>query len=132
TELVSLGNGGYEPTGAQRNMDISADGRYVLFTSDDAVLTGTSHGIPGLFVRDRTAATTTRVDVSTAGDAGNDGTYQATISPNGRYVAFPSTSTNLDGTDQPLCQNGTRNCLDVFVHDRDPNGTGSFDQPGTT
>jgi Tol biopolymer transport system component len=54
---------------------------------------------------------TERVSVSTAGVPGNRGGYDPSISADGRFVAFLSTSTNLVPGD-------TNDWSDVFVHDR--------------
>jgi Tol biopolymer transport system component len=57
------------------------------------------------------AQTTERVSVDSLGVEGNDSSYSASISADGRYVAFPSWADNL----VPGDSNGSR---DVFVHDR--------------
>ncbi len=56
-------------------------------------------------------ATTRRVSVSTAGTAGNGGSYSPSLSAGGRYVAFESAASNLVGGDS----NGV---YDVFLRDR--------------
>jgi Tol biopolymer transport system component len=91
--------------------DISADGRYVVFTSDipNLVQADTNHK-GDVFVRDLMTNTTTRVSVSTAGHQGNGISDRPSISANGRYVAFDSGASNLvpgDSNDQS----------DVFVRD---------------
>jgi len=59
------GIGGFDCGGTPA---ISADGRYVAFASDASELVhGDANGDVDVFVRDRVAATTTRVSVSTAG-----------------------------------------------------------------
>ena len=111
TELISTPATGFSFNSAP-NVDISADGRYVLFRSDDPLFTGAGSGIPGLFVRDRQLGTTTRVDLSTSGDPANSSaTFGLSISPNGRYVGF-SSQANLDGA-----ATSCSSCLSVYVRD---------------
>jgi Tol biopolymer transport system component len=55
---------------------------------------------------------TERVSVDSAGNQGNDASGGGAITPDGRYVAFSSSASNLVEGDT----NGT---YDIFVHDRD-------------
>jgi Tol biopolymer transport system component len=104
-------------TGAQANDNsflpaISADGRYVLFDSSATNLVpGHTDSKGGVFVRDRKAGTTSRVDVSSTGAQGNNDGFGGAMSPDGRYVAFISFATNLVPGD-------TNGVSDVFVRDR--------------
>ncbi len=73
-----------------------------------------------VFVHDRLASTTGRttlVSRHSSGPYGNDHSPDASISGDGRYVAFESLATNLASGD-------TNNALDVFVHDRLASTTG--------
>jgi Tol biopolymer transport system component len=54
---------------------------------------------------------TTRVSVATGGGQANSGSFDPSISADGRYVAFVSAATNLVSGD-------TNNFQDIFVHDR--------------
>lgn len=111
TELISTPATGLSFNSAP-NVDISADGRYVLFRSDDPLFTNVSSGIPGLFVRDRQTQNTTRVDLSASGDPANSSqTFGASISPNGQYVGFASAA-NLDSA-----PTSCSSCLSVYVRD---------------
>ncbi|MDQ1535490.1 MAG: hypothetical protein QOF28_3251 [Actinomycetota bacterium] len=91
---------------------ISASGRYVAFDSGATNLV--PNDINGLnsdiFVRDTVAGTTARVSVDSAEVQGNDGSYDAAISADGRYVTFYSGATNLVAGD-------TNGFSDVFVRD---------------
>jgi uncharacterized repeat protein (TIGR01451 family) len=93
---------------------ISADGRYVAFTSyaNNLVAGDTNYGFEP-FVHDRKTGKTTRVNISSEGEQGNGDSADSAIaiSAGGRYVAFSSFSNNLVAGDS----NGM---LDVFVHDR--------------
>ena len=105
----------YEPS-------ISGDGRFVAYESDSTTaVPNDTNGYRDIFVRDRQAATTERVNVSstgaqavTVGPSVSVGTSShGSISRDGRYVAFDSCATNLDPADAlPF------NFQDVFVRDR--------------
>jgi len=83
------------------NQVISANGRYVVFTSSASnLVSGDTNGLPDVFLRDLLNNTTTRIDVSTSGVEANGNISDSTgdkvaISSTGRYVAFTSTATNL-------------------------------------
>ncbi len=113
-ERVSVADG----TGAQGNaqsseVSISADGRYVAFTSYASVLVaGDDPFTPDVYVRDRQTGTTERVSSGAAGTQADGPSHSPSMSPDGRYVAFVSKATNL----QPrLDVNGM---FDVYVRDR--------------
>jgi len=114
TELVSL-DGSVQRTKASANPAISADGRFVAFESN----TGNRSDI---FVRDRLNGTTTRVSVDSDGNPGSSNSRNAAISADGRFVAFQSFASLT-----PEDNNGH---IDIYVHDRDADGNGVFDQPG--
>ena len=114
TERVSLTTLGGQATDLSAGSSISGDGRYVAFMSvAPNLVPGDTNSVGDVFVRDRTAATTERVSVDTAGAQGNAGSgyFGIAISADGRHVAFASEATNLVGVDA----NGY---IDVFVHDR--------------
>lgn len=94
---------------------ISADGRYVVFTSRASNLVKRdTNGRQDVFVRDRKKGTTERVSVSSREAQGNrrSGDAEAVgISATGRYVVFGSHASNLIRTD-------TNRREDVFVRDR--------------
>lgn len=78
---------------------LSADGRLAVYYSD-----------AGILLKNLASGALTRVDTSAGGVVGNLGVSEATISANGRYVAFASRSSNLAGSDA----NGSN---DIFVKD---------------
>lgn len=96
---------------------ISADGQFVAFASAASnLVTGDTNGAVDIFVRDRTAGTTTRVSVSSGGVQGNGASTAPSISGDGRFVAFVSEANNLvvgDTNGQP----------DIFIYDRDQHVT---------
>ncbi len=89
---------------------ISADGSRIAFESMGSMGLSDAGGFSDIFVRDRTAGTTTRVSKSTGGAQSDGASAAAAISGDGRYVAFHSTGTNLVSGD--LDDN-----TEVFLHD---------------
>jgi archaellum component FlaF (FlaF/FlaG flagellin family) len=114
TERVSISSTGGQSdqiSGRIGRPALSFDGRYVAFDSlADNLVPGDTNGVDDVFVRDRTAGTTTRVSVSSAGVQGNGASGWASVSADGRYVAFQSDATSLVPGD-------TNSATDVFVHD---------------
>ncbi len=114
TTRVSVHTAGHEPNGPSILAAISADGRFVAFTSDATNLVdGDVNGVRDVFVHDRSNGTTTRVSVASSGAAGNghSGRTGVAISSDGRFVAFDSEASTLVPGD-------TNGYSDVFVHDR--------------
>ena len=103
---------------------ISADGRHVAFYSDSSNLVpGDTNLVRDIFVHDTMTGAITRVSVSSSGAQANDKSSRASISADVRYVAYYSDATNLVPGDTNLAR-------DAFVHDRDADGDGVFDEPG--
>ena len=112
TTRVSLDSIGNEANAPSYGPSISADGRYVAFQSSaDNLVTGDTNGVMDVFVHDRQTGTTTRVNLDSAGNEGNALSYAASISADGRYVAFESNADNLVAGD-------TNGVADIFVRDR--------------
>jgi Tol biopolymer transport system component len=112
TTRVSVSSAGAEGNNDSFFPAISANGRFVAFASiaSNLVRGDTNHRLD-VFVRDRKRGKTTRVSVNSAGAEADDGSvWRPAISPDGRFVAFESASTNLVLDDH----NGIR---DVFVRD---------------
>jgi len=101
TTLVSVDSAGNPGNSGSGSPSISGDGRFVAFTSDASNLvpgdTNSEPGIVGtdIFVRDTLTNTTTRVSVDSAGTQGNSYSSSPSISADGRFVAFDSSSSNL-------------------------------------
>jgi VCBS repeat-containing protein len=94
--------------------EISGDGRYILFISSAAdLVAGDSNGQPDVFLYDRLTGKTTLVSANVAGIEGNgDSEWGASISYDGKIIAFGSQATNLaTGTDT----NGSHS--DIFIVD---------------
>jgi Tol biopolymer transport system component len=112
TRLVSASSTGVQGNGSSINPSISADGRYVAFESDASNLTAAdANGTRDVFVRDRFRRVTRLISTSSSEEQALDASFAASISGDGRFVAFESFASNLVGSDA----NGVR---DVFVRDR--------------
>ena len=114
---------------------ISADGRYVVFSTNQLIDAGDTNSKLDIYVKDMKTGAITRVSVASDGTMGNDAltppggatpnsnTAGAAISADGRFVVFHSTFSNLVAGD-------TNSVLDVFIHDRDADENGTFDETG--
>jgi len=98
TTQVNVSTGGV-PANAVPSSDISvsANGRYVVFVSTaDNLVPGDGNGVSDVFLRDRVAATTERISVSSAEVEGNAASAGGVaVSGDGRFVVFESVATNL-------------------------------------
>jgi archaellum component FlaF (FlaF/FlaG flagellin family) len=95
---------------------ISADGRYVAFSSDATDLVpGDTNGMRDVFVRDQLTNEIERVSIADDEQQGQWGGEGASISADGRFVTFESSS---QLTNDPL--SGTQN---IFVRDRNAGTT---------
>lgn len=91
TSLVSVTVDGSPAAGMSGRPSISADGRFVAFSSSATNLVrDDGNGVSDIFVRDRQNGITTRVSVDSAGVEGNGASGNPSISGDGRYVVFES------------------------------------------
>jgi RHS repeat-associated protein len=92
---------------------LSADGRYVLFETPADNLVPQNAGVQGtnVYLRDRQLGTTVAVTLSANGLLATGGA-SATMTPDGRYVAFVSSETDLVAG-----VNDTNGTSDVFLRD---------------
>jgi Tol biopolymer transport system component len=123
TTRVSVNSeGGQAVEGTSERPAISDDGRWIAYSSSTSNLVpedtniclgGTS--VPGtcpdIFVHDRQTGVTARVSVDSAGNQSDSWSFDPTISPEGRFVAWRSTASNLVPGD-------VNRSVDMFVHDR--------------
>jgi Tol biopolymer transport system component len=95
--LVSADTNGLPAAGVSADASVSADGRYVAFSSSAANLVpGDANNLPDVFVRDMQTGTTTLVSVITGGQSsGNGASVSPVISGDGRFVLFRSLAQNL-------------------------------------
>jgi Tol biopolymer transport system component len=108
---ASVATGGFEADWDSTHPAVSADGRYIAFTSGAFNLVpGGTPDVTDVYLRDRVTQQTTCVSVATAGTRGNAGSDSPSISADGRYIAFRSYASNLIPTD-------TNSVEDVFLRD---------------
>ncbi len=136
TVRVSVDSNGIQVNNGSTASAVSQDGRYIAFQSvDNNLVAGDTNGTIDIFVHDRDTdedgvfdevgnIETVRVSVASDGSQALGGnSTMPTISLNGRFVAFQSVATNLVAGD-------TNGSTDVFVHDRDTDEDGVFDEDG--
>ena len=90
--------GGVDANGASYSRDVSADGRYVVYFSNASNLIAPgldTGGLGDIFRYDRQTGTTVRVSEAFGGGSPNGYSNDASISADGRFVAFESSATNL-------------------------------------
>jgi Tol biopolymer transport system component len=101
--------------GASFAPSVSADGRYVAFTSNATLDDGEARSPPGrpiasVYVRDMWLGVTERVSVCPGGMPPDGSSSDPAMSRDGRYVAFVSEATNLVAGDR-------NRSADVFLRD---------------
>jgi Tol biopolymer transport system component len=120
TTRVSVDSRGEQGDDSSIMASISADGRFVAFTSwatnfiSPEKAHGSTSNITQVFIHDRQTGETTLASVNSAGIPGDSSSDYASISADGRLVAFHSYARNFDHrrrVDWPIGD-------DVFVHDR--------------
>ena len=99
TERSSVDSSGAQATGASSSVSLSADGRFVVFTSDAANLVANDRNLSSdLFVRDRLTGVTSLVSTDANGNQADDASFtfsREAISDDGRFVGFTSDASNL-------------------------------------
>lgn len=80
----------------QSHTGLSGDARYVVFSTYESLLPGDTNGESDTYLFDRTTRQFELVSVSDGGMPGNDRSFGAAISADGRYVAFQSSATNFE------------------------------------
>lgn len=117
TMLASVTNFGCISNGRSYHPSISADGRFVTFSSYatdlEYPMEEDTNGKQDVYVRDFVDEITERVSISTNGDEGDERSvgYGGNISADGQYVVFSSPATNLVPED-------SNDDYDVFARDR--------------
>jgi Tol biopolymer transport system component len=113
-ERISVNSPGNEAKGASSYPAISSDGCLIAFSSNaNNLVDNDTNGSLDVFIRNRcsTPNSTERVSVRSDEQQANGSSWEPVISPNGHYVAFSSSATNLVTGD-------TNGVTDVFVRDR--------------
>jgi len=119
TERVNVDSAGSQANGQSYSPSIGSDGRFVAFRSlASNLVSGDTNVTYDIFVHDRLTGATKRVSVDSAGSQASGSSDRASMSADGRFVAFSSNASNLVSGDT----NGT---TDVFVH----GALGGFEGP---
>ncbi len=122
-EVISVTPGGSTGNGGSFNPAVSDDGNIVVFRSEASnLVAGDTNGRWDIFVRDRSAGTTTRVSIASDGSQANHNSMDAAVSADGRFVVFRSLASNLVPED-------SNNRADIFVHDRQSRQTAIVSRP---
>lgn len=115
TSRVSVSSTGVEAFLGSRSFNrpaISSDGRYVAyFSAADNLVSGDFNVQDDVFVHDRVTARTSLVSLDGSGVQGTGYSIAPSISGDGRYVVFVSSSATLVAAD-------TNGSDDIFVRDR--------------
>lgn len=112
TELVSADPTGVPGNGASFSGAITADGRYVAFSSSASnLVAGDTNGKFDAFVRDLQTGTTVRISLDSSGAQGDGDSFAPVLTPDARFAAFQSRAENLAPGD-------TNGRSDIFVRDR--------------
>jgi Tol biopolymer transport system component len=94
---LSKGIGGVPADGASGSPRLSANGRYVVFSSraTNLVVAGCVTGVPQVFRLDRLLGLLQCVSQTPAGAPGDGPSGDPVVSADGRYVAYPTRASNL-------------------------------------
>ena len=109
-ELVTVGIDSLDANNSSYAPSISADGRYVVFTSNATNLVAAdTNGLRDAFLRDRQAQTTIRISQAPGGAEADDYSAWARVTSDGSEVLFSSEAGNL-------IPNDNDGKLDVFSY----------------
>jgi len=112
---ASVDSLGAESLGSAQRPAVSADGRFVVFESDAADLVpGDTNGDTDVFLHDRTTGVVERVSLAWNGMEARDDSGCASVSDDGRFVAFQSLAWNM----YPGGANLGDPFFDVYLRDR--------------
>ncbi|MBS0632886.1 MAG: PD40 domain-containing protein [Verrucomicrobia bacterium] len=93
---ISLSQQGAQANGASATPAISANGRYVAFSSEATnLVVGDTNGFSDIYVTDTLTGIVTLASVGPGGVQANGSNFKPSISTDGRYVVFESSATNL-------------------------------------
>lgn len=111
TTRVSVDSVGTQANGLSDFPIVSANGRYVVFSSlASNLVAGDVGGFQDIFRHDRQTGETVLVSQSSSGTQGNDNSFTSAISADGNVIAFSSAATNLVSGDSNAR-------TDIFVRD---------------
>jgi Tol biopolymer transport system component len=111
--LTSDGRQGNRESGHDLRIGMSADGRFVAYTSlaSNLVPNDANGHTPDVFVRDRRTGATSLISRATSGEQGSQESINPVFSADGLHVAFESEATNL------VTDADTNEAQDVFMRD---------------
>jgi hypothetical protein len=113
TTLISRDTSGGGADSYSYNATISGDGRYVVYYSYATdLVAGDTNGKYDIFLYDTVNDTTTLVSKDTSGGSADNGSYNPTVSVDGRYVVYESDASDLVAGDA----NGA--IRDILLYDR--------------
>ena len=115
---ASVDSDGNEANGISFLPELSADGNLVVFKSlASNLVPGDLNGAADVFVHNCATGQTERVSVGSVGQEGTDNSFPASISDDGRFVAFGSFASNL------VLGRGTHGYAQIYVRDREQGTT---------
>jgi hypothetical protein len=121
-QVVLITPTGEPPSSDGTSGSMTADGRYVLFTTSQGLAPDDTNNVSDAYVRDMQDGTVTRVSVSPNGSQIPEGAGATEFSSDGRFVLF---STNAALVPQaptscarPFGSLDTRPCYEIYMHDR--------------
>jgi Tol biopolymer transport system component len=109
-KLVSGDATGNVGSGESSDASISADGRFVAFSSNAALVPGDTNNASDVYVKNLKTGEVTLVSADADGNPGEQLSATPSISADGRFVVFTSLAPNLVPDDD-------NNTFDVFVKD---------------
>ncbi len=95
TTRMSVRSPGVMTTSPSTRPAFSADGHYLAFDTADPLIAADTNGVSDVYVADVTSGALARVSVGNAGEEGNNSSFGAYLSQDGRYVAFLTGASNL-------------------------------------
>lgn len=95
-QRISTDNNGLQSNNESYVANISADGRYIVFTSyADNLVADDTNGVHDIFIKDLQTQAIQRVSTSSNGEQGDMGSWFAEFSADVRYVLFESSASNF-------------------------------------
>lgn len=112
TTRISVSASGAQANGISTKPAISANGRYITYTSDATnLITANNPAATDVFLYDQTNGAVRRISSGPNDSLGNDASDDSSISGDGNYIAFRSNATNF-------VPNDTNGVGDIFVKNR--------------
>ncbi len=125
TIRISTDSSGTQGDDLSRVSSVTSDGRYIAFSSEATNLVAADTNATGdIFLKDTMTDTTTRVSTDSSGTEANGHSGTTYITPDGRYVFFNSSASNLVAGDTNGVDDVFRKDLDTGTTIRVSEGTG--------